>query len=152
MAMLRSVHPGPACDRLLNDDAQALAGFPVRPLVQAWLTQRAPAGARIDADAGRLLRELLLRWTTELNRQLVEMAHCGSLALEHGCQRTRASHAALHRLLAVVDQAMAADGAPPALSSRFTAPVAGSGQIPPVAAHMRSARSATRAVGHALSN
>ena len=42
----RPSRPGPACARLLHDEAEALAGYPVEPLIQDWLTRAADACCR----------------------------------------------------------------------------------------------------------
>ena len=113
-------HPGPALARLLEDDAQALSGYPVRPLVQAWLAPGTSDDAGQDRTAGLLLRHVLVQWTAVLAHHLDLMAGGGGLAVEHVCQRTRASHDALQRLLTLVDQHLAAGAVDSDKPPRFT--------------------------------
>jgi len=104
--MLRPTHPGPSIVRLLEDQAQALADYPVQPLVRAWLTPLSPADPHPNRAEGLLLQHVLTRWTGALARQLAETAQSGSLAVVNIGQRTRASHDALMQLLALVEQTL----------------------------------------------
>lgn len=119
MPMVSPSHPGPAFVRLLEDDGQALAGFPIRPLVQAWLTPRSPSDTRLDRSSGELLRQLLKCWTTELARQLAEMAQGHSLSVEQVFLLTRSSHDALVKLLALLEGALESDAEAHQLSVRL---------------------------------
>lgn len=117
--MLRPIHPGPAVVRLLENEAQALGGYPVQPLVRAWLTPLSPEDPRPNRAAGRLLQHVLTRWTGELARQSAEMAPAGSLAVVNICHCTAASHDALTQLLALVEQTLVDDTTAHAAPGRF---------------------------------
>ena len=58
-------HPGSAFASLLDEEAEALAGYPVRALLEAWLTPRTPADVRLDASAGVLLQRVLRSWVAK---------------------------------------------------------------------------------------
>ncbi len=104
-------HPGSAFASLLDEEAEALAGYPVRALLEAWLTPRTPADVRLDASAGVLLQRVLRSWVAALSRQLSGMAPGGGPVAEQGRLRTRASRHALERLLRLVEQARVAQPA-----------------------------------------
>jgi hypothetical protein len=133
MPLVKPHHPAPAVARLLEDEAQALAGYPVQPLVRAWLTPPLPSDPRPNRAAGLLLQHVLTRWTGELARQSAEMAQAGSSAVVNIGHCTAASHDALTQLLALVEQTLVDDTTAHAAPGRFVRAIDVKPEVEPTA-------------------